>query len=132
MRVVSGNHHHANAGRATFCDGLFGLLTRRIMHSRQTNEHKIVRHRLSREIGRSGFIQIAERRAEHTQGLLRHRGVLCLDVLAILVRHGADPGAGVEVCAVLQQHVGRTVDEGAGLGSVRCLVGLRPPTYALQ
>jgi len=115
VRVVTRNHHHANAGGATFCDGLLGLLTRRIMHSRQTHEHEVVLHGVRGEVGGGGIVEVAPSRAEHAQGLLRHGRVLRLDVLAILVRHGADAGAGVEVCAMLQQHVGRTVNEGAEL-----------------
>jgi hypothetical protein len=89
--MVTGDHHHANASGATFCNGVFGLLTRRIIHSRQTNEHKVALHGVRREVGGRGVVQVAIGRAEHAQGLLRHRGILRHDVLAIIVRQGRTP-----------------------------------------
>ena len=113
--MVTGNHHHANAGGAAFRHSLLCLGARRVIHPRQTDKHKIVLHGVRSEFGGRSVVQVAIGRAKHAQGLLRHCGVLRHDVLAVLVRHGADPAAGVEVCAALQEHVGRTVDEGAEL-----------------
>ena len=99
--MIAGDHHDSNAGRTASGDRFLGFLPRRIIHSRQPNEHEIVLDVLSGEVGGRSVVQVAIGRAEHAQGLLRHRGVVRYDLSAILVRHGADAGAGVEFGAAL-------------------------------
>jgi hypothetical protein len=89
--AVTRNHHHADAGVVAFRDGLFGLLARRIVHTRQTDEHEIMLHGVHRPLGGRGVVQIPIGRAEYAQRLLRHHCILRRDVLAISGRHRPDP-----------------------------------------
>ncbi len=113
VRMVTGDHDHANAGGATLGHGVLGLLARRVIHAGQTDKHQVTLDRLGGEFGGWGVVQVAIGRSEHPQGLLCHCGVLRLNTPAILVRHGPDSGTGGDLRAELQQHIGRTVDQGA-------------------
>ena len=49
--MLTGNHHHANAGIAAFLYSLPCLNARRIIHVRQTDEYEIPLHRIRGEVG---------------------------------------------------------------------------------
>ena len=113
VRMVAGNHHHADAGRAAFGDGFLRFSAGRVIHAGQADEHQVMFDFLSSEFGGRTFVQVTISRTEHAQSLLRHRAVLRGDALPVVRRHGAHFRTRENLRAAREEHVGCAVDEGA-------------------
>ena len=113
LRMIAGDHDHADAGRAAFRDGIFHLRPRRIIHAGQTDEDEIALDFLFGEFVRRSRIEIAISRAENTQRALRHRSILRVDLCAVGLVDRAHAAVAEDVRATRKKQIGRAIHKRA-------------------